>query len=158
MKVFVRSSNLAGERPVVLAFYPDDSNVGNDAHGEGVTILTLPMEAIEKGEHSGLPSLVKDWRARAKSIPIHAEAKRRIEEAFTIEDQVNALREMIEMIMEHGLDSERWPVAARERKIAIDEKWSYIDEVKERARAHSPNVLINPDSDKLWPRRLTKKS
>lgn len=159
MKVFVRKSDLAaGDKPVAIAFYPDNSDIADDAHGEGVTVLTLPMHALVQPNPAsgGLYHLADDWRERAGSLPVEAEAKRRIEETFGAQEQLNALREIVENIVKHGSIS-NWPEEARTRKAEFDEKWNYVDEVRERARAHAPSAPIDPGSDKLWPRRFPKK-
>lgn len=167
MKVFVRTSELGGEDPpTVIASYRDDSTVPDDAHGDGVTVLTLPMSALAPPPRGGatgrpggrLPTLAKDWREKAGTAPVKAEAKRRIEQEFSITDQLNALRELLANVLEHGADVGRWPDDARAHKAELDEKWRYVAEVRERARAHAPSTPIDPGSDKAWPRRLASKS
>jgi hypothetical protein len=161
MKVFVRTSNLAEEKPIVIAFYPDTSNVKDDAHGDGVTVLSLPMSALvtpdPRNKGVNLYTLSSDWRQTSGSLSVKGEAKRRIEQVFSISDQLNALHEIIDIVVKHGADASRWPGSVRDRKIELDEKWNYIGEVRERVRSHEPAMPHNPGSDKAWPRRLAKK-
>ena len=157
MKVFVRAADLPGEKPMVIASYADDVDIADDAHGQDVNVLTLPAHAIVQDERLGSLTLAENWRERAGGLPVRVEAKRRIEEAFTISDQLNALHEVIDLVVKHGTDATQWPTEARQRKAELDERWEYIGEVRERVRAHAPSVPLDPHSDKVWPRRLTKK-
>jgi hypothetical protein len=158
MKVFIRSSDLTGEKPRVIAFYPDGSDVPDNAHGDGITVLNLPMSVLVREAYDPVPVLAEDWRARAGSLVVEAEAKRRIDEALPLSEQIGALREMISFIVQYGVNVSEWPAAATARKAELDELWNYIDEIRERARAHMPAIPPNPVSDKVWPRRLAKKT
>jgi hypothetical protein len=157
MKVFVRTSELHGKKPVVLAFYRDETEVNEKAHGDGITILRLPMNALVRDPIDKLFYLAEDWRQRAGPSMLDAEARRRIEEVLPIPEQISTLREMFDNIIKHGTDQAKWPSDARKRKTEIDELWNYVAAVKERARAHAPTILRDPSSDKVWPIRITKK-
>ena len=156
MKVFIRTSELSAKKPNVVAFYPDSTDIGDDAHGDGMTVLILP-QAVVTADRLGMIFLDESWRERAGSLPVDAEAKRRIDEAFTVSEQVEALRDLVQFLIEHGADVSNWPADAKERKALLDERWRYIDEVRERARAHGRAPPFDPSSDKAWPRRMTKK-
>lgn len=158
MKVFIRSEHLADEAPIVVGCYPDESLVKDEAHGEGVTVLTLPDDlVISDADKGGLLTLIKDWRQRAGALPVKAEAKRRIVQAFTVSDQLNALHEIVDLITKHGSDVSAWPAGAQQRKAEFDERRNYIGEILERARGHAPSLPRDPRSDKIWPHRLAKK-
>jgi hypothetical protein len=158
VKVFVRGTT--DKNPMVVAFYPDDADVSATAHGEGVTVLTLPAGVIaapKKDGGSGMPTLIDDWRDRAGAIPVEAEAKRRINEAFPLAEQIDALQDMLTFLMKHGANPATWPEDALARKAEIDVRWKYVGEVKERARAHGSVPVLDPGSDKIWPTRIPKK-
>jgi hypothetical protein len=160
MKVFVRTDSLAGgEKPVVIAIYPDDSDVPINAYGEGTTLLNVPMHAIERPPpDTGVGFVLShNWRDTVGDVPIKAEAKHRIEEAFPISDQLNNLHEMIDAVMKYGIDISKWPAEARRSKTESDKKWNYVSEVRERAKTHVAAMPYNPSSDKIWPRRLMQK-
>jgi hypothetical protein len=157
MKVFVRTSELHGKKPVVLAFYRDDIEVNAKAHGEGTTMLTVPMSALVRDPIDKLFYLAEDWQQRAGPSMLDAEVKRRIEEIMPISEQISTLHETVNNIIKHGADHAKWPLEARGRKAEIDELWNYVAAVKERARAHAPNIPRDPGSDKIWPPRIAKK-
>jgi hypothetical protein len=159
-KVFIRSSDLTRERPIVVASYNDDVDIPDNAHGEGMSVLILPsyLLAGPSTESLGMSSLAKGWRARAGEIPIKAEAQRRIEKGFPVLDQLTLVHEMIDAITKYGTDLSKWPADVRQRKMAYDEGCKYITDVKDKARTHSAGVMPrDPASDKIWPPRLTKK-
>jgi hypothetical protein len=162
MKVFVRTDSLGTQKPTIIAVYPDDSNIPANAHGEGMTILHVPMQAIEKvppvnsPEGGRLPVLSDNWREAAGDMPVKAEAKRRIEEAFPASDQLNSLYEMVDTVVQYGIDITKWPADARQRKVEFDKKWKYVAEVREQLKTHSAAMPRDPSSDKIWPRRLAR--
>ena len=157
-KVFVRTNDLDNERPIIVAKYRDDTVIADDAHGDGVTVLTVPDQVLggPSKESLGLPSFVAGWRGLVGDIPVKAEAKRRIERSFSISDQLNALNDMVDAILKHGVDMARWPADVRQRKMAYDEGHKYIADVMDKVRANA-TMPRDPSSDKVWPRRLTKK-
>lgn len=159
MRVFIRTDELTNDKPTLIAFYPDDSSVADDAHGEGMTVLTLPREVIQnsQGMKGGMPHLAADWRKRAGSVPIEAEAMRRIEESFPLAEQVKSMHDVIDIITKHGADMSKWPADVRQRKAAYDEKLKYVADVMDKARANTATMPHDPGSDKIWPRRPTKK-
>jgi hypothetical protein len=157
-KVFIRSSDLTRERPIIAASYQDDYPIPDDAHGEGMTIMTLPHSVLggPSKDSLGLPSLLPGWRERAGDIPVKAEAKRRITEAFSISDQLNALFDMVDAILKYGTDQNKWPADIAQRKRAYDEARKYIAEVMEKARVHVGVMPRDPSKDNAWPPRLKK--
>jgi hypothetical protein len=158
MKVFIRTSELTSDKPHVIAFYPDGSNIKNDAHGTGLTVLTVPDTVLAQGDAADpIPKLIKDWRTRAGSVIVESEAKRRIDEALSSIDRFTTLREVIEFVVQHGSDVSKWPSEAKARKAEIDELWRYLGEIRERARAHASVIPHDPGSDKVWPRRPIKR-
>jgi len=157
MKVFVRNSDLSqGGQPPVLAFYPDDSSIPDDAHGEGVTVLNLPESAITKEKpRSGRGVfryvLVHNWRNVGGEQIANSEAARRIKKVLSESDQLAALWEFLGYILKYGIDVTKWPPEAFAWKKELDEKFNYIKAVKERAQVHSPNMPLQPASDAAWP-------
>jgi hypothetical protein len=159
MKVFIRASELMAERPLVVAHYSDETLIRDDAHGEGLIVLTLPQDVItgpSKTSH-GFSSLAAGWRERAGSMPVDAEAKRRIEETFPIADQIESMRDVIDSVLKHGADTSKWPADVKQRKAGYDEKWKYVTEVMAKRREHTTVMPRDPSSDKIWPRRLPGK-
>jgi len=157
MKVFVRNSDLAlGGQPPVLAFYPDDSSISDDAHGEGVTVLNLPESAVTKEKpRSGRGVfryvLVHNWRNVGGEQIANSEAARRIKKVLSESDQLAALWDILGYVLKYGIDATKWPPEALARKNELDEKFNYVQKVKERAKVHSPNMPLQPASDAAWP-------
>lgn len=158
-KVFVRTNDLSNERPIIVASYPDDTTIADDAHGEGMTVLTVPSQVLggPSKESLGMSSLVAGWREHAGDMPVKAEARRRIEKAFSVSDQLNMLHDMVDAITKHGSDMSKWPADVRQRKMTHDEGIKYIAEVRTKTRAHRDAMPRDPASDKIWPQRLAKK-
>jgi hypothetical protein len=166
MKVFIRTDQLNEQKPQIIATYPDESSVSSSAHGEGVTILTLPTDVLARNVRRpgqqpyvrrskfNLPTLVNDWRQRAGTIPVEAEAKRRIGDAIASNDE---LLKILNDIMTFGADVSKWPPDAVQRKIELDEKRNYIDAVRKQMLIHSAAMPYDPSSDKIWPQRILKK-
>jgi hypothetical protein len=160
MKVFIRTTDLNSETPNLIACYPDESSVSDDAHGEGMTVLIVPREVIESPKleiNGGMPYLATNWRERSGAMPVKAEAKRRIDDAFSVSDQLTALHDMIDAITRYGADASKWPEDVRHRKVTFDERWKYVTEVTDKIREHAQAPPRDPSSDKIWPRRLAKK-
>jgi hypothetical protein len=167
MKVFIRTSDLGEKSPRLIAFYRDESAVPDDAHGEGMTVLTLPANAMiaerlyaDAPPEAGEPIIMRladDWRQRVGPTVLEAQATQRINEAFSPAEQISALRETVDLVIKHGPDASSWPTSAKQRKAEIDEKWKYIGEIKERLRALMPSMPADPTSDKAWPMRLAKR-
>jgi hypothetical protein len=160
MKVFVRTESLGTEKPAVIAFYPDDSNIPANAHGDGITVLNVPMQVIEIpaagiGEFR-LPSLTSNWREAAGDMPVKAEVRRRIETEFPTSEQISSLFELIDALIRHGSDISKWPTDVRQRKAEFDKKWKYVTEVQEHGKTHAAVMPRDPSSDKIWPRRLAR--
>jgi hypothetical protein len=157
-KVFIRTNDLSNERPIIVASYPDDATVADDAHGQGMTVLTVPSQVLggPSKESLGMASLAAGWREQAGDMPVKAEAKRRIESGFSISDQLNMLHEIVDAITKHGADMTKWPADVRQRKMAHDEGRKYIAEVRDKVRAHRAAAPRDPASDKIWPQRMKK--
>jgi hypothetical protein len=158
MKIVVRSNELGGASPSVVAFYPDNSDVSADAHGEGMTVISVPQNVLayetrEDGTRSPMPILAKDWRERAGSLPLHAEARRRIDDVLSVDEQMLSLHELIDLAIQHGTDISKWPQEAKDRKAEIEHQWKYIRDITERVRA-TKSAPANPTSDKNWPTRI----
>jgi hypothetical protein len=158
MKIFIRADDLAAKRPTIIAAYEDNVEIADNAHGDGMTVLYLPKDVMKipkagEVEGGGMMYLAPDWRERAGSMPVEGEAKRRIEEVFSISDRLNVLQDMIEAITTHGADSSRWPPEARKNKTSFDEQQRYITEVRSKAREHLAALPRDPSGEKLWPQR-----
>lgn len=158
-KVFIRTSDLTHDRPIVIASYKDDAVIAADAHGEGVTVMTVPDQVVggPSPNSLGMASLVAGWRERAGDMPTKAEAKRRIEKSFSVSDQLNVLHDMVDAITKYGADMTKWPADVRQRKMAYEEGRKYIAQVREKVSAHGATMPRDPASDKMWPQRLTRK-
>jgi hypothetical protein len=152
MKVVLKSSELnSNERPTVIAFYDDNVEVSAAAHGDGMMVITVSSSMLDLSQH--VPKLAADWRTKAGKAITESEAKRRVDEVLPLTEQVSSLRETVELIVQHGADLATWPAEAKTRKAEIDNKWTYVDAVHERARAMSVTPH-NPVSDKVWPTRI----
>lgn len=160
MKVFLKSS-VGDNSPRIVAQYPDGARVRDDAHGEGVTVLTLPDNLIvpefEQGLFRGM-RLVDDWRKRAGPEMVEAEAKRRTEEVASASEQAAALNEKLDLILRHGINVSTWPEEAKDRKAEIDGVLSYVAAVRDRARTYASSVPIDLGADKIWPPRPVRKT
>lgn len=155
MRLFIRTSDIAGKAPQVIASYPGNT-VAPDLHGPDMTMLEVPDTLLlAKLPDEPFPRLPDDWRVRLGEPILQAEAERRIEGALSRLEQMTSLRETVELILEHGSDVSQWPAAATQRKAELDEVWKYVREVSERARTKS--LPSNPVSDKNWPARIAKK-
>jgi hypothetical protein len=157
-KVFIKSDQLTHERPIIVASYADDTVIADDAHGPGLTVMTVPNSVLggPAPESLGMSSLIPGWREKVGSLPVKAEARRRIERSFSISDQLNVLHDMVDAITRHGADPNKWPADVRQRKQVYDEGRRYIADVREKARGHAV-MPRDPASDKAWPQRMTRK-
>jgi len=151
MKVFVRTGDLSNPDPIVVASYSDETVVPDNAHGEGLSVLTVPSDAVSTIE-DGLPRLKRNWREQSGTMPVEAEARRRIEKDFSVADQVSALYELVTLILDRGGDVSKWPRQAIARRSELDDLFSHVAAIRERAR-QNPVAPLDPSSDKLWPRR-----
>ena len=100
--------------------------------------------------------LAPNWRERFSGAVVAAEARRRIEEVLTPMEQIAVLRDLLELVIRHGPDLEKWPTEAKHRKAEIDDMLNYIRDVNDRAGSIK-TVPANPSSDKVWPTRVAKK-
>ena len=173
MKVFIKTSEVGESTPRVVATYSDDSDVADDAHGAGITVLTLPASVLRYTKRpmllpgkqpftnrsfgAQMPTLAADWRERAGAMPVEAEAKHRIAAAFPPDEQTSALIDVINAIISYGTDVSKWPSAAQQLKAELDEKRRYIAEVKMRVQSHIQTLRHDPSNDKIWPPRPLKR-
>jgi len=158
-KIYIRNSDLTLERPIIVASYSDDTVIADDAHGEGMTVLTVPNQLLGGPSPGslGMASLVTGWRERAGQMPVKAEAKRRIEAGFSVSDQLNALYDLVNAILQYGTDIHKWPADVTQRKLVYDEGFKYVADIREKTKSHGAAMPRDPGSDKIWPQRLAKK-
>ena len=158
-KVFIRTDDLGNDRPIVVASYKDDIVIADDAHGAGMTVMTVPDQVLGGPSPGslGMASLTRGWREHAGDMPVKAEAKRRIEKAFSVSDQLNALFDMVNAITQYGADMSKWPADVRQRKNDYDAGHRYVTEVRNKAQTHIATKPRDPASDKIWPQRPAKK-
>ena len=117
MKVFVRSTDLANdERPLVMGFYDDASEITGDAHGPGMTMLTvapglLVNDKRKDGSLEPMARLSPDWRQRSANY-------------FPPSERLASLYAMLAGIIEHGADVSKWPASAKDNYDKIKQKWA----------------------------------
>jgi len=149
-QVFVRSTDIGATNPLVIAMYPDTRPVDTTTHGPGMSIYTLPMEAIQQpSEATGrMPVLVDNWQTMIITTQM---ASTLVNSAFALSAQIESLHQTTEDMLKYGADVSKWPLDARQRKQQNDEKWKYVDQVYARAKelAVAPTSAIG--SDKAWP-------
>jgi len=128
MKVFVRTADLAqtGQPVPVIAYYPDTTSVADTAHGENVTVLNLPDNAVKMetrpgGRGAGRPVLVENWRSFDGAM-------------FSITDQLASLHELLSSLLKYGGDLSKWPPEAIARKDELEAKWARTQTVKGRVQ------------------------
>jgi hypothetical protein len=160
-RIFVRTAELGSDKPPeIIAIYEANIDVAADAHGSGATMFELPDRVIvTEGTNPEIHRkryLAEDWKEQSAEPILRAEAKRRIEEIFKLEEQLTTLYEAIDLMVQHGTDLTKWPTPAKDRKAEIDQMWNYVREINARVRAHK-SVPIDPTSDKNWPTRIKKK-
>ena len=110
VQVFIRSEELGGANPLVIACYPESRPVPIDTHGPGMSVLMLPVEAIQQPSlDGGVPKLVDNWQDFGGTTAVSSEAARRIEQSFTASEQIASNRQMIEYIQKYGADTAKWP-------------------------------------------------
>jgi hypothetical protein len=157
VQVFIQSTEIGATNPVVIASYPESRPVSNDTHGAGMSVYILPVEAIKQPSMQGddrMLTLVDNWQSM---VQVTSMATLRINEAFAVSEQIVSLHQTIEYIQQYGADLSKWPLDARQRKAEFDEKWKYVNEVTERARAHAASRPFDLSSDKVWPARPSSK-
>jgi hypothetical protein len=161
MKVFIRSSALSNPKPQVVAYYEDNADVPETAHGPGMTILHVPPNAVlyesmpDSSMPDPMPKLVPNWRELAGKSIAAGEAQRRIKAALPPEEQIATLRELIGFIIDYGLDVSTWPTEAKTRKAKIYDLWNYIDAIKQHAQSFT-SAPADPMNDKIWPPKIKK--
>jgi hypothetical protein len=164
MKAFIRSNDLArnaGGDIDVIGFYDDSTTIAADAYGPGVTLLTdLPPHVLltkrNGGEfEGGMPKLSANWRQQANpSIVMHSEARRRANDVFPPDRQLAGLFEILSFIVQHGADATKWPPAAHDRYLWLEQRFKYVQALNQRADSFS-EIPANPASDQIWPTRIT---
>jgi len=154
-QVFVRSIDISLTNPVVMAMYPDTRPVDPTIHGQGMSVYTLPMEAIQQpSAATGLmPVLVDNWQSM---VPVATMGALRTENTFPLSAQIESLHQTIEGILKYGTDLSRWPREVRQNKANFDELWKYFDEINERVKAYVASPTHDLSSDKAWPNPPSK--
>jgi hypothetical protein len=154
MQVVVRRADLGEQQPVVLAHYPDGTNIRSTApYGDGVTTMTVPDTAIEKIEHVG-NRLAANWRSFA-NVVVNAEANRRVQISFPDYMQRNANQDLSNSITSYGADpSNNWPQDALDRKASADAGWNFINAVRQASDAMVGGMPLDPTDDAHWPTQI----
>ena len=154
-QVFIRSTDVGATNPLVIAMYPETRPVPNDTHGAGLSVYVLPMEAIKQPDESTgrMPALVDNWQSL---IVPGSMATMKVNETFALSAQIESLYQTTEDTLKYGADLSKWPLEARQRKQAADEKWKYVSEVNARAREHAAAPSHALGSDKAWPTKPAK--
>ena len=160
MKIFIRKASLNSPRPEVIAFYDDNTEIPEGAHGEGMMIMNVPANAFvrdrqdaSKGQPDPMPKLIDGWRDSAKEMIVNGEADRRIKEVLPPDREISALHEMLSLIMQHGTDVSKWSQDAQKRRGEIDDALNYVRAVRERARsfASTPRTASSStNSSRAW--------
>lgn len=117
MKAFVRSTDLGrGKEVDVVAYYEDGVDVPPDAHGPGMSIITvapgtlIPPKQTPDGMRRGMPRLPQDWEQRSAHF-------------FPAAERTASVYELVSFVIEHGADVSKWPASAKERTAKIKQKW-----------------------------------
>lgn len=158
MKIFIRSGDVTADNIMVMASYSDNTDIADDAHGSGYSVMYVPDNAIERRQLPGQPEamyLKSNWRESADAI-MNGESTRRIAEIFPDDSQRAALAETNSNMMAYGLNIADWPADARTRKGMFDAGWNYITSVKQTAEALKSAVPANPSDDSHWPNKPAK--
>jgi hypothetical protein len=158
---FVRSTDLSLTNPPIIALHPESRRVDPTTYGTGMSIYWLTMDAVlhpAPGSGMGL-RLVTNWQSFAVAAPaLAAQAAVRIQESFSLSEQIESLYQSIVMMEAHGTDISKWPPEARNAKAEIDAKWQYVKDVMARAKASMNGTGgAETGSDKFWPAPPIKK-
>lgn len=153
MKAFINRGDLTsgGDKVPIVALYDDTTLVSDQAHGGSVQVTVQPS-AIVSDEY-GIQYLTGDWRAAGNQQQIvSAEATRRIDAMFPEYSQRNSIAETNGYILQYGIDTGKWPKAARDRKAEIDRCWNYVNAVRSKATAMMKGALpTDPTANANWP-------
>src|SRR5262245_55989281 len=155
IQVFIRSEELANTNPTVIASYPSTRPVDPTTHGQGMSVYVLDVEALKHPGPDTIPgamTLVDNWQQYISTTAVSAEATRRIQNTFSMQEQLESLHLTVVSIEQYGTDPTKWPVETRQRKAQYDEKWKYVDAVLKQAQAHRAVIPHDLSSDKSWPR------
>lgn len=148
--------NRTGDDPIpVVAFYEASVDISSDAHGEGMTVITVPSDAIESGTPGIGPVLAPGWRDKYRAEVAGGEASRRILEVFPDHSQRNSSAEYSNYITLHGADTSRWPQAAQLRRAEIERAWTYVNAVRTaNAKLVTSTLPRDPTANGHWPARI----
>jgi len=126
MQIIVRRSEIDRHDAVarVVAYYDDHVQFSLAAHGEGLTVVSLPIEAIET--RGGMPTLKADWRDKFKGA--------RVGEPFSLQDQVASVAEMLTLLLENA-DTTKWPERVRNRRAEFDKAWAHLKAARNASRS-----------------------
>lgn len=171
MKIFVRAAQMNEKNPQVVGVYPRETEIEPDAHGEDTIMLEVPDRVLipakvpivdpstaqmkEMPEYDPLPRLPDGWRTDFATPILEGEAARRIGAVMSPSDQMFTIYELLDLLLQHGVNVSKWPASAQTRKAEITDAWNYAREIKSRA-ASLKMLPANPASDKNWPTKITK--
>lgn len=165
MQVYVSKSLLGLPDPIpVLGYYQDAPVLPRDLHGAGASVFSLPASAVivpasrtsqPISDTQFVPRLKASWRADNMTQMVQDEARRRILESFPDYMQRNCNADINTSTMTYGVDIANWPQDAKDRKIANDTGWVYVNDVRVRSDALESQVtLTDPTDDSHWPTRI----
>jgi hypothetical protein len=154
MQVVVRRADLGEQQPVVLAHFPDATDIrSTQSYGDGVTVMTVPDTTLVKVEHIG-NVLAANWRS-FPNIVVNAEANRRVQISFPDYMQRNANQDLVNSITSYGPDpSNNWPQDALDRKASADAGWNFINAVRQTSDAMAAGMPLDPTDDAHWPTQI----
>lgn len=159
LRVFVKNEELTKPTPMVLASYDEATPVEANAHGMGVVNFLVLQSAIKST--TDIPPrhyLAEGWRTVDTGLGVNptmrAEAQRRINAVFPLEQRIASVHELLEMFFHWGSDQNQWPQEVKTRRAELERLWHYVGSVNEAAASHH-TIPNDPTSDALWPTRIT---
>jgi hypothetical protein len=146
MQVFINRAELAfRDRPMrVLGYHEDGQAIEVSAYGAQATVLSLRSSAITNTQTG--PALMPGWREANREQVVRGEAARRILAVFPEHAQRNAALELGLMAAGGAKDSAK-------RKAEIERAWTYVNAVRQAAKAMVGALPADPTSDSHWPPR-----
>jgi hypothetical protein len=156
MQVIVRRADLGEQQPIVLAFFPDGTDIrSTQSYGDGVTTMTVPDNAVVPAppESPGGYVLAANWRS-FPNVVVNAEANRRVQLSFPDYMQRNANQDIASSITNHGADTSDWPQDALDRKASADAGWNFVNSVREVSDAMISGMPLDPTDDAHWPTQI----
>jgi hypothetical protein len=156
MQVIVRRADLGEQQPIVLAFFPDGTDIRNtQSYGNGITTMTVPDSAVVPAppESPGGHVLAANWRS-FPNVVVNAEANRRVLISFPDYMQRNANQDQLASVTKYGADSANWPQDALDRKAQADAGWNFVNAVRESSDALIGGMPLDPTDDAHWPMQI----